>query len=165
MTAIDVQLRAKWIENVGYRYYLILAGETIVSRSRDPEHDAARVLHGRGLGGKFRTIDFNTGRPRMILDIGKAARLRVVERDDGGPPAVVPDRPLSDEVRTLLRAHTSHQGGAIRSRTASGSQESLRRRGGEGCAESGQQHAGKESVGENGSDDADPGARLEREEA
>ena len=97
MTAIDVRLRAEWVENVGYRYDVLLDGEVIVRRSRDPEHDAARALHARGLRGRFRTIDFSTGRPRMILDIEKAARLRTVERDDRRLPIVVPYRPMSDE--------------------------------------------------------------------
>ena len=33
---IDVRLNAIWVENVGYRYDVILDGETIVSKSRDP---------------------------------------------------------------------------------------------------------------------------------
>src|SRR5205085_2560336 len=81
---IDVQLKAQWFTNVGYRYDMILDGETIVSRSRDPEHEAGRALHSRGLRGRFCTIDFATGQPRMILNIESAARLRVIERADGG---------------------------------------------------------------------------------
>ena len=84
MSPLDVRLRAEWIVGVGYRYDVLLDGEIIVSRSRDPEYDAARVLQTRGLRGKFRTIDFRTGKARMILDIEKAARLKTVERDRGG---------------------------------------------------------------------------------
>ena len=108
MTAIDVRLRPEWVDNVGYRYDALLGNEVIVRRSRDPEYDAARVLHARGLRGRFRTVDFRTGKPRMILDIEKAAKLRTVERDDG-PPTVMCYRPMSDEVRAALGAHTSHQ--------------------------------------------------------
>jgi hypothetical protein len=81
---IDVLLRPIWVDRVGYRYDVILDGETIVCRSSDPGHDAARALLARGFRGRFRTIDFNTGRPRMIFDIEKAARLRVIEQDRRG---------------------------------------------------------------------------------
>lgn len=117
MTTIDVQLTPTWIRRVGYRYDVILDGEVIVRRSRDPEYGAARVLHARGLCGGFRTIDFRTGRPRMILDIAKAAKLCTVERADKGPPTVGPYRPLSDEARTLLRGQPLHQGRAVRAGT------------------------------------------------
>jgi len=112
MSTIDVRLKPAWIENVGYRYDVILDGETIVRRSRDPEHDAARALHARGRRGCFRTIDFFTGRPRMILDIEKAAKLRIIERDDTGL-TVVPYRPMSEEDKTRARLHRAHQGGVI----------------------------------------------------
>jgi hypothetical protein len=109
MTVIDVRLRPEWVERVGYRYDVLLDGEIIVRRSRDPEYDAARVLHGRDLRGRFRTIDFNTGNPRMILDIAKAAKLRTVERNDSGL-IVVPYRPMSDEDKIRARLHRAHQG-------------------------------------------------------
>jgi hypothetical protein len=117
MTTLDVQLKAEWIAGVGYRYDVLLDGETIVRRSRDPEFDAARVLHSRGLRGRFRTIDFVTGRPRMVLDIERAARLRTIERADAGPPVVGRYRPLSDDDRTHLRTHTLHQGRVFRGET------------------------------------------------
>ena len=113
MTAIDVRLRAVPVERVGYRHDVLLGGEVIIRRSRDPEYDAARVLHARGLGGRFRTVDFRTGRPRMILDIEKAAKLRTIERPDKGPPTVGPYRPMSEEARSLLRGQPSHQGGRV----------------------------------------------------
>ena len=68
-----------------------------------------RRLQARGLRGTFRTIDFVTGRPRMILDIEKAARLCTIERDDGGGPVVRPYRTMSDADKTRLSAHRSHQ--------------------------------------------------------
>jgi hypothetical protein len=110
MTTIDVLLRPQWVARVGYRYDVILDGEVIVSRSRDPEYDAARVLRDRGHRGRFRTIDFNTGRPRMILDIEKAAKLRTVERDAAGPPTVGLYRPMSDDDKARARLHRTYQG-------------------------------------------------------
>ena len=134
MTTIDVQLRPQWIKRVGYRYDVILDGEVIVRRSRDPEYDAARVLRDRGLCGRFRTIDFVTGQPRMILDIEKAAKLCCVERADKGPPTVAPYRPLSDEARTLLRRRPLHQGRDVRSRTVRSTGEGIEGADGEGVA-------------------------------
>jgi hypothetical protein len=109
---LDVRLWAKWIPGVGYRYDVLLTRETIVHQSRDPECDAARALHDRGLRGTFRMIDFVTGRPRMFVDIAKAAKLRTIERDAGGL-TVEPYRPMSDGDRTRLRAPTLHQGGVF----------------------------------------------------
>ena len=94
---------------------MLLGGEVIVRRSRDPEHDAARVLHARGLRGRFRTIDFRTGKPRMILDIEKAAKLRTVERDTGGL-TVVPYRPMSEDDRSRSSPPSVHQGRVFRPR-------------------------------------------------
>ena len=111
MTTIDVQLRSEWIASIGYRYDVLLDSEVIVRRSRDPAHDAARALLARGYRGRFRTIDFVTGKPRMTHDIGKAAKLRTVERDDGGI-VVMRYRPMSDAVRVRFGAHMSGQGGA-----------------------------------------------------
>jgi hypothetical protein len=108
MAPIDVRLRPEWVEGAGYRYDVLLGDEVIVSRSRDPEHDTARALHARGFRGKFRTIDFTTGKPRMIVDIVKASRLRVVERDDGRM-AVEQYRPMSESLRHQFGAHTSGQ--------------------------------------------------------
>lgn len=43
---IDVLLRATWIVGVGGRYDVILDGELIVRRSRDPEHDRRQSRMG-----------------------------------------------------------------------------------------------------------------------
>src|SRR4051794_38976808 len=40
MIAIELRPRAEWVENVGYRYDVLLDGEIIVHGSRDPEYDA-----------------------------------------------------------------------------------------------------------------------------
>jgi hypothetical protein len=65
-------------------YDMILDGEVIVSRSRDPEHDAARVLKERGITGTFRTVDAKTGKHRMTVDIEQAAKLVAIEEVGGG---------------------------------------------------------------------------------
>ena len=159
MTTIDVQLRAEWVERVGYRYDVLLDGEVTVHASRDPEHDAAWVLQARGLRGRFRTIDFRTGRPRMELDIAKAAGLRTIERDDGGL-TVVPYRPMSEDDKTRARLHRAHQGWPSREEVASGTGQPVKRLG----DESGATKRGPLS----GTDDDDRGlvpALAEREDA
>jgi hypothetical protein len=112
MTTLAVLLRPAWIKNVGYRYDVLLDGEIIVRQSRDPEHDAARALAAKGFRGRFRTIDFATGQPRMQLDIERAARLRTVERAQGGI-CVARYQPMSDEQKESFRLHTSSQGGVF----------------------------------------------------
>src|SRR5690606_31792417 len=98
-----------WIIGGGCRYDVLLGDEVIVCRSRDPEYDAARALLARGHRGRFRTIDFASGHPRMTLDVETAAKLRRVERDKGGI-AIVRYRPLSKEIAAVLSPHTPHQG-------------------------------------------------------
>jgi hypothetical protein len=130
MIAIDLHLRAEWVENVGYRYDVLLHGEVIVHRSRDPEYDAARVLHARGLRGWFRTIDFRTGRARMTFDIERCAKLRTVERDLGGL-TVEPYLPMSDGDRIRLRPPSPHQPGVSLAEVGFGTLERNKRAGGE----------------------------------
>lgn len=84
---IRVTLHPTWVGGAryGYVYDVTLDGEVIVSRSHDPEYDAARALLARGLTGRFETIDSKTGKPRMRFDIEKAAGLCVVEEDGRRP--------------------------------------------------------------------------------
>jgi hypothetical protein len=60
-------------------YSVIFQGKLLVDRSGDPECDAARALLVQGFTGKLTLCDGKTGIPRTIIDIEKAARLRVVE--------------------------------------------------------------------------------------
>jgi hypothetical protein len=62
-----------------YRYSVILDGKLLVERSRDPECDAARALVAQGITGKLTMLDGKNGRPRTIIDIEKAAKLRTRE--------------------------------------------------------------------------------------
>jgi hypothetical protein len=68
----------------GYLYSVIYDGELLVSRSADPECDAARALLARGITGKLTLCDGKTGIPRTIVDIEKAAHLRASEESRDG---------------------------------------------------------------------------------
>ena len=73
-----------------YAYDVVFDGELLVTDSRDPEHDLARVLVTRGLTGKVTIYDGNTGMPRTIVDIEKAAPWCVgsnLDRYPWKPPA------------------------------------------------------------------------------
>ena len=61
------------------RYSVLFDGRLLVERSRDPECDAARALLARGYTGTLHMLDGKTGRPRTIIDIERAAKLRTVE--------------------------------------------------------------------------------------
>jgi hypothetical protein len=57
-----------------YAYDVEFDGVVIVPDSRDPEHDIARALLARGITGVVTLIDGKTGKPRTIVNIGKAAK-------------------------------------------------------------------------------------------
>jgi hypothetical protein len=57
-----------------YAYDVVFSGETIVTDSRDPDHDLARALLARGIKGKVTMHDGNTGKPRTVINIEKAAK-------------------------------------------------------------------------------------------
>lgn len=61
----------------------MLDGETIVSDSRDPEHDLARALLARGITGVVEAIDGSTGKPRSKVNVGAAAKRCVGSNLDG----------------------------------------------------------------------------------
>jgi hypothetical protein len=56
----------------------------LVTNSRDPEHDAARVMLARGLTGTLQLRDAETGIIRTRWNIERAAKLSVVEEDRDG---------------------------------------------------------------------------------
>jgi hypothetical protein len=66
------------------RWSVTLAGELILARSRDPEHDAARELLARGYTGKAETVDAITGAARMRFSIEAFAATTVEETSDCG---------------------------------------------------------------------------------
>lgn len=71
---ITVQLLAKPKPNDRhwYAYDVLLDEKIIVSDSRDPEHDLARVLFARGIKGVVRVIDGTTDRVRSRVNVQKA---------------------------------------------------------------------------------------------
>ena len=79
------RLHPIWVGGkTGYVYSVIYDGKLLVERSRDPECDAARALLAKGITGKLAMCDGNTGVPRTIINIEKAAGLQVTEeRRDG----------------------------------------------------------------------------------
>jgi hypothetical protein len=66
-------------------YSVTFNSETIVTASRVPELDAARVLLARGITGTLTVVDAVTGKPCSIINIEKAARLTVEENRSRGP--------------------------------------------------------------------------------
>ena len=56
-----------------YAYDVVFDGEIIVTDSRDPEHDLARVLLARGINGNVTLHDGPTRKPRTVVNIEKAA--------------------------------------------------------------------------------------------
>ena len=82
---MQARLHPLWVGGrAGYVYSVIYDGRLLVSRSLDPECDAARALLAQGVTGKLTLLDGKTGKPRIIIDIEKAAKLTVEET--GGAP-------------------------------------------------------------------------------
>jgi hypothetical protein len=65
--------------NAGYYYNVTLDGELVLEHCRDPETDIARVLLGRGITGRVTMVDGKTGKPRTIISVETAAKLRMIE--------------------------------------------------------------------------------------
>ena len=104
---LKARLRPRWVGGrTGYLYSVIFGGKLIVERSRDPECDAARALLAQGITGELTLLDCKTGKPRVIIDIEKAARLTVEEtgsmprfrkyRQRGGSEAYSPEKGKAD---------------------------------------------------------------------
>ena len=70
----------------GRAWHVEFDGELIVKDSNDPECDAARALLSRGITGTLVLLDPRSGKPRLYLNIEKAAGLRVKE----GPLRLAP---------------------------------------------------------------------------
>jgi hypothetical protein len=64
---------------IGNQYNVVFHGDVVIEGSRDPETDLARVLEACGLSGTVTVVDGKTGRPRTIINIEKAAKLRAEE--------------------------------------------------------------------------------------
>jgi hypothetical protein len=80
-------------------YNVAFAGQIIVEGSRDPETDLARALLARGHTGPVTLLDGATGKPRLIVNIEKAAKLCVKEGPlRFAPHESRPERPLTAEM-------------------------------------------------------------------
>lgn len=80
------RLHPHWVGGKsGYLYSVIHEGNLLVSRSRDPEGDAARALIAKGITGTLTLLDGKTGKPRTIIDVEKAAKLATREDARRGP--------------------------------------------------------------------------------
>lgn len=66
--------KAKLSDKHWYAYDVRFGGETIVTNSRDPEHDLARALLARGIRGMVQIIDAKTGMTRSLVNIEVAAK-------------------------------------------------------------------------------------------
>jgi hypothetical protein len=58
---------------------VLLDGDLVITGSPDPEPDLARVLRSRGMTGKVTLFDGIAGKPRTIIDIEAAAKVRTSE--------------------------------------------------------------------------------------
>jgi hypothetical protein len=101
---LKARLHPIWIPKVGYRWSVVFRRKLLVGRSRDPECDAARALLAKGFTGKLTLLDGKTGKPRTIIDIERAARLRT-EEGPRGPRFVkyrksIVDRSYAAETKT-----------------------------------------------------------------
>src|SRR5262245_31178869 len=98
------RLHPIWVPKVGYRYSVIFRGELLIERSRDPECEAARAMLAKGFTGTLLMLDGKTGKPRILINIEKAAGL-TTEEGPRGPRFVkchqtVVDRPYAAETKT-----------------------------------------------------------------
>jgi hypothetical protein len=113
---LKARLHPLWVPKIGYRYSVIFKGKLLVECSRDPDCDAARALLAKGVTGKLTLLDGKTGQPRTIIDIEKAAGLRVTEESRDGlrfrnlTPAGAPYTAESEQVDVGMRvARNSRQ--------------------------------------------------------
>ena len=66
-----------------YTYSVEFAGDLIVKRSTNPEHDACRALLARGVTGPLLLLDCATGKERSRIDIERGALWLVSEGQHG----------------------------------------------------------------------------------
>ena len=102
------------------KYNVTFAGEIIVERSRDPETDLARALLVRGHTGTVTLLDGATGKPRLVINIERTAKLCVKEGPlRFAPHESRPERPPTaettpvgmDPLKDKVLVVVSHNGG------------------------------------------------------
>jgi hypothetical protein len=82
MISVELFAKPKPNKRHWYAYDVLLDGELIISDSRDPDTDLARALLSRG--GVVTVLDGRTGKARTLVNIEKAAKLRLTEEDRNG---------------------------------------------------------------------------------
>jgi hypothetical protein len=104
MIAVEMFAKKKPNDRHWYAYDVLLDGETIVSDSRDPEHDLARALLARGIKGVAEVIDGKTGKPRSRINIETAAKHSVgsnLDRHHWKPHEIGKDSPPAGKTERL----------------------------------------------------------------
>ena len=114
---LKARLHPHWVGGkAGYLYSVLLDGKLLVERSRDQQFDAARALLAQGFTGKLTLLDGKTGKPRIMIDIEKGAKLTVKE----GPLRFVPyeenrpDRGDSSVIASLVAEAGEKRNTALR---------------------------------------------------
>jgi hypothetical protein len=105
LNRVQLFAKAKPNDRPWYAYDVTFSGETIVSNSRDPEHDLARALLARGITGVVEVIDRPTGKPRSRVNVEAAAKRGIgsnLDRYDWKPHEVGKDSPPAGD-RSPLR--------------------------------------------------------------
>jgi hypothetical protein len=98
MNKVQLFAKARPNERHWYAYDVMFGGDTIVSNSRDPEHDLARALLARGIKGEVEVRDGRTGKPRSRINVEAAARLGIgsnLDRYDWKSREIGKDSPLT----------------------------------------------------------------------
>ena len=74
--------------DTGSRYRVTYGNTVLLESSRDPEHDAARVLLDKGITGTFETWRPGSSFAAMRFDVEVAAKWRTEEGPNKGPRRV-----------------------------------------------------------------------------
>jgi hypothetical protein len=80
-----------------YHYDVVFDGEVVVANHWEAVCEFARALLARGITGEVTLLDGTTHKPRLIVDIEKAAKLTVRETRREGP-RFVKWKPFNREV-------------------------------------------------------------------
>jgi len=100
LNRVQLFAKAKPNDRPWYAYDVTFSGETIVSNSRDPEHDLARALLARGIKGLVEVRDGKTDMPRSRVNIEKAAKWCTgsnLERYKWKPSEIADSSPVAGE--------------------------------------------------------------------
>ncbi|CAN7653283.1 hypothetical protein [Rhizobium sp. LjRoot254] len=83
---LKITIKALKPDNRGQPYTVSFRGETIITKSHVPSHDACRLLVSLGLSGPLEVWADSEAFPRLlIMDVQKAAQWTVKEGVNHGP--------------------------------------------------------------------------------